>query len=195
MDNHERLVEYHTLLCKALNENGIKWKCNDKELNWPVDEYDPFTTFLGGIYSDGRAFKYLKDNGYMDKGICISCGNSPIDKKYTFRSGLSPDRELYVCRSCSSEGKKSSVYYDNNSNKGACYIATACYGDYNANEVLILRKYRDDVLSQKILGRIFIQTYYFFSPRLANWLGRKRKLNSFVRKYILNKIVDILRKK
>jgi hypothetical protein len=34
-----------------------------------------------------------------------------------------------------------------------CYIATAVYGDYNAPEVIVLRKFRDERLSKSFLGR------------------------------------------
>jgi len=66
-------------------------------LDWKINAFDPYTTFLGGIYSNGRAFKYLKEKGDLDKGICPSCGASPIDNKYTYRSGLASDRVFNIC--------------------------------------------------------------------------------------------------
>lgn len=55
--------------------------------------------------------------------------------------------------------------------KGACYIATCVYGSYDCPQVWTLRRYRDLILSQNVLGRIFIHTYYLVSPSLVNWFG------------------------
>jgi len=41
-----------------------------------------------------------------------------------------------------------------------CFIATAVYGDINAKEVIVLRRYRDEKMSSTFLGKIFIQFYY-----------------------------------
>jgi len=74
------------------------------------------------------------------------------------------------------------------SGSGGCYIATMAYGDYNHPKVLILRRYRDNVLSKYILGRMFIKYYYFFSPRIVKLLNNQEVINSFIRK-ILNQII------
>lgn len=52
------------------------------------------------------------------------------------------------------------------SSSGGCYIATYVYGDYNSPEVLTLRLFRDNFLSQYALGRFFIKEYYIISPKL-----------------------------
>lgn len=69
-------------------------------------------------------------------------------------------------------------------NSGGCYIATAVYGSYQAYEVLELRKFRDEVLAQSFLGRLFIKTYYFLSPPIANWLKNAHRTNAFVKKIL-----------
>jgi ribosomal protein L7/L12 len=51
--------------------------------------------------------------------------------------------------------------------KKGCFIATACYGDYNAPEVKLLRHYRDEVLQQSVPGRAFIK---YIIPFLHHWL-------------------------
>ncbi|MFY9152104.1 MAG: CFI-box-CTERM domain-containing protein [Prolixibacteraceae bacterium] len=52
------------------------------------------------------------------------------------------------------------------SSAGGCYIATYVYGDYNSPEVLTLRLFRDNFLSEYALGRYFIKKYYIISPKL-----------------------------
>ena len=75
--------------------------------------------------------------------------------------------------------------------RGPCYIATAIYGSYDAPEVLILRRYRDGVLANSMIGRLFIQFYYRFSPPIAEKLKSKKHLNSVVRK-VLDKLVNLI---
>lgn len=74
-----------------------------------------------------------------------------------------------------------------------CFIATAVYGSYEADEVLILRKFRDHQLASSKPGQFFIHSYYFISPPIANLLEgfpiAKRPI-----KHILNKIVQSLAK-
>jgi len=80
--------------------------------------------------------------------------------------------------------------FNNIEYNSGCYIATACYGNSNAIEVVKLRGYRDNKLSKSLFGRVFIKIYYFLSPSIAKKLQNKRRLNSFIRKQLLNKIVN-----
>lgn len=65
---------------------------------------------------------------------------------------------------------------------GGCYIATAVYGDYNAPEVKILRRFRDEVLFKFMAGRLFIKLYYALSPPVADWLKNAKTTNVIVRR-------------
>lgn len=80
-----------------------------------------------------------------------------------------------------------------NSSEG-CYIATAVYGSYQHPNVLILRKFRDLYLKERLLGRAFIKIYYYFSPKMTCIFRGKNKINS-TSKIILNKVVKFLRNK
>lgn len=73
-----------------------------------------------------------------------------------------------------------------------CYIATAVYGSYDCPEVWVLRRYRDDVLRQKYLGRVFVKIYYTISPTLVKFMGNKRWFVSFWRCF-LDKAVAALK--
>ena len=42
-------------------------------------------------------------------------------------------------------------------NSDGCYIATAVYGSYDCPEVWTLRRFRDEVLRESVLGRLFIR--------------------------------------
>jgi hypothetical protein len=56
--------------------------------------------------------------------------------------------------------------------RGACFVATACFGSLDHPTVIALRRFRDDVLDRNALGRGFIDWYYRHGPRLATLLGR-----------------------
>tara|TARA_R110002051_G_scaffold325547_1_gene428790 strand:+ start:59138 stop:60037 length:900 start_codon:yes stop_codon:yes gene_type:complete len=73
-----------------------------------------------------------------------------------------------------------------------CYIATAVYGSYDAPEVVVLRKFRDERLQLTSLGRGVIAAYYAVSPALARRLPKHRKLSSQIRR-VLDSVVDRLR--
>jgi hypothetical protein len=49
----------------------------------------------------------------------------------------------------------------------ACFVATAAFGSPLVEEVGLLRRFRDHVLRQQVLGEIFVESYYTFGPALA----------------------------
>jgi hypothetical protein len=53
-----------------------------------------------------------------------------------------------------------------------CFIATAAFGSGRAAPVLLLRRLRDEWLSQSRAGRWVIEGYYQASPAIAEWLLR-----------------------
>ncbi|WP_162903122.1 CFI-box-CTERM domain-containing protein [Taibaiella koreensis] len=78
--------------------------------------------------------------------------------------------------------------------KKACFVATACYGDEDAPEVVRLRRYRDEVLSWSVTGRVFIKTYYLLSPPMAAWIARSAHRKAWVRQYLLSPLLSRLDK-
>jgi hypothetical protein len=65
--------------------------------------------------------------------------------------------------------------------QGPCFVATACYGDYDHPTVVQLRQFRDHVLMRSLLGRSFISVYYRYGPSLAAFLKRVPVVMSPVR--------------
>jgi len=80
---------------------------------------------------------------------------------------------------------------ENPTTPSGCYIATMVYGSYEAEEVLILRNFRDTVLEKTILGRLFIRIYYSLSPKLVLILEDKTRINLALRK-MLDKLVSLV---
>jgi hypothetical protein len=65
-----------------------------------------------------------------------------------------------------------------------CYIATMAYGDYDHLQVMKLRRFRDDVLSKSLFGRIFIRVYYTLSPAFVRILRDSERVNSLIRRLL-----------
>jgi len=54
---------------------------------------------------------------------------------------------------------------------GGCFVATAAYGDHDDPAVVLLRQFRDRILSQSDTGRQFISWYYREGPALAGFIS------------------------
>jgi len=64
---------------------------------------------------------------------------------------------------------------------GICFIATAAYGSPAAEEIEILREFRDVVLLPNRLGSKFVSFYYQTSPPIAEFISRHEALRTVVR--------------
>jgi hypothetical protein len=84
---------------------------------------------------------------------------------------------------------------EKSNNSEGCFIATACYGSYDNPNVLILRNFRDIYLAKTVFGKMFIKTYYFFSPRLARFISKSNGLKSITRFLLVEPIVRFVSKK
>jgi ribosomal protein L7/L12 len=73
--------------------------------------------------------------------------------------------------------------------KTGCFIATVCYGNYDAAEVMVLRRYRDEKLMSNLPGRLFVRFYYFISPALAKQLDKSERVKRWVKTKLLTPLV------
>lgn len=55
--------------------------------------------------------------------------------------------------------------------KSGCFIATAAFDSPVAHEVIILRQFRDKILLRNLIGKIFVNIYYYVSPSVAILIG------------------------
>ncbi len=65
--------------------------------------------------------------------------------------------------------------------QSSCFIATAAHGSNMADEVELLRDFRDQRLQTSTLGRALVQIYYSMSPPLARTLERHPDWKPLVR--------------
>ncbi len=73
-----------------------------------------------------------------------------------------------------------------------CFIATAAYGTDTAEEINILREFRDVVLLPSSLGAEFVSLYYEVSPHIAEVISQHDFLRTAVKAGFLDPIVAIL---
>lgn len=74
-----------------------------------------------------------------------------------------------------------------------CFIATACYSNIDAEEVKILRNFRDRQLLNNIIGLQIVRFYYIISPTIANCISKSKVIKCLIKILLLNPIVKFLK--
>jgi hypothetical protein len=118
---------------------------------------------------------------YSDKTGTTSNGYK-FETELTFKDGIVEDFQSKIVRQAAPKSKS------------GCFVATACYGDYNSEEVLVLREFRDNVLLNSTAGLTFVKFYYFVSPPIAKFIEKSSILKSIIRKGFLSPIIRKIKK-
>jgi parallel beta-helix repeat protein len=74
-----------------------------------------------------------------------------------------------------------------------CFIATAAYGTPTAEQINVLREFRDDVLLKSTMGSQFVSLYYQISPPIANFIAGHEVLRTLVRELLVDPIVRVVK--
>lgn len=171
--------------------DALKYNNENKETvnnSWAISEQEKINKFLVMEQVQLRTYAamldYCTEKGKTEEEkVCLK----ELEAFITTCKYLPKEKVKLV----SSEVRKR-LYPDsqgiNYSSNEGCYIATAVYGDYDAPEVKVLRKFRDAVLNKSIIGRLFVRIYYKCSPTMAIRLKNSVRLSCFVRR-ILDRIV------
>ena len=70
-----------------------------------------------------------------------------------------------------------------------CFVATAAYGTPSAEEIDVLRNFRDDVLLKSEAGRDYVGFYYAVSPPIADFIAGHKYVRTLVRELLIDPIV------
>jgi hypothetical protein len=73
-----------------------------------------------------------------------------------------------------------------------CFIATAAYGTPAAEQIDVLREFRDVVLLQSAVGSRFVALYYRLSPPVADLISGSTFLRTLVRDLLLDPVVWVV---
>ena len=72
---------------------------------------------------------------------------------------------------------------------GGCFIATAAFGSSMEKHVTILKDFRDNYLFPNTMGRIFVNTYYKYSPAVAHFIEKHETLRGVIRMGLMPLVV------
>lgn len=213
VNDYEKSIEIKEFVKKSnITSNRIHIKQNSiiatiliKKNNKHIFDFN----YINFHYSQPKEFNFYSD--YIDfKAICLKNENYGSDSFEVLRNVVKKDMYIngemgYDSRFTLTYGQlkykdakdklNSSDYILLNDSKSKnCYIASAVYKDIEHPNVNSLRTYRDEVLSKSNLGKLFINKYYKYAPKLVKHLSGKSILNKII-KPILDILVKIIEHK
>jgi hypothetical protein len=129
-------------------------------------------------------------NGMRER-FCARCGLATTATEVVRVSNPHEKMGFTWCRACASEvknGAPAKIFAPQKAG-GRCFIATACYGDCDHPDVVVLRGFRDRSLLPNGMGRALVAAYYRLSPPLAAVLARHKRLRDVIRWTLVRPIV------
>jgi polyhydroxybutyrate depolymerase len=72
---------------------------------------------------------------------------------------------------------------------GGCFIATAAYGTSTAEQLDVLREFRDVVLLESAVGSRLVDLYYQLSPPIADFISESSFVKTLVRELLVDPVV------
>ncbi len=141
----------------------------------------------------------------VSPGSGSTCGNGGFPAAGTDESfeltGLMPVTDYWVgvraFDKCHNYGPLAIAHFSTPEPQGGevgwCFVATAAYGTAMANDVDMLRRFRDVLLEKTVVGELAVETYYTFGPSLAGVVGESDMLREAARD-LLRPLVERVRR-
>lgn len=180
--NREKAFEYVI--------QGRKYAQKSLELSRKLDDAEELShvleilaiSYVAEIDDDFQKAKY-----YAQQSKNLGNNSNEINEMLDMLSEQNASSLAYQNQQSSYQPYKGKMHPSSSSGSG-CYVATAVYGAYDCPQVWTLRRYRDNFLSTKWYGRLFIRMYYAISPTLVKKYSKNPKIVGVCRKK-LDKIV------
>ena len=85
------------------------------------------------------------------------------------------------------------VKYEDEKEDEKCFVATAAYGTPMAEEIDILRQFRNNLLLPNPPGKAFVAVYYKLGPSIAKFISKHQAFRTVVRKCFVAPVVASVR--
>jgi len=180
---------YPTVTTKAAS--NITANSSTLNMDYTVGEFSPVQVRFAYKKSEGLFWSYTNwitqsGNGTYAESINGLSSNT----RYDFKAQLNyNDTEIEV------EGTTLQFTTDKPSTpspSGGCFIATAAYGTPTAEQIDVLREFRDVVLLESTAGSQFVALYYQLSPPVADFISGSSFLRTLVRELLVDPIVWVV---
>jgi hypothetical protein len=173
--------------------SGSKWR-----ISWTVEAAEPeYAIFSFFAYPEGETVMYVESVSHDGIGSDTTYVYQGNDSFYIKVIAANVSSWTIVVEDCISSAPPPSEEEESKLEEGegedeGCFIATAAYGTDTAQEIDILREFRDEVLLPNSLGAEFVSLYYTFSPPIAGFISEHDILRTVVREGFVDPVVDIL---
>jgi len=169
--------------------------CYRLRVNQPGDTATMRIYFSGEIFASDILFKYDTINGWYDYSEHTTFNNDKQSVILELKDGGYGDSDglangvIVDPGGIASGGSSYTVGGASTGGGSGCFIATAAFGSIFEKHVRILRRFRDFYLMPNKIGRAFVNTYYRYSPPMADFIANHDVLRGIVRWSLLPLIV------
>jgi len=164
-------------------DEGFRYKTKAR-----VDEGLILFSGLSNIMNDSFIFNSIQLNSEANTSYIEVNLNLSMQLSYIMSAVSEFDKEIIPKQQIPTSQTRT----NSSNNSEGCYIATMVYGSYHHPNVLVLRRFRDEILKKSQFGRGFIKFYYFTSPKLVVYLKSMTKTNIMIKNgldYFVNYIL------
>jgi hypothetical protein len=160
-----------------------------------VSEINKFQERIANIFDNrSKILAIFELKQLLDQAWEVTTLIGAMDLRSDFRSRYQENKNsLMSLRNQLAQLNTSPSRSTSSSGSGGCYIATMAYGNYDHAQVMVLRNFRDNVLTKYVWGRWFIDVYYRISPILVSVLKDQKTVHRVVR-VVLDQFIKTLKK-